>query len=118
MRALSADAAVPPKPKKPVSGYLAYHLEVRKELEAAGRKLSIGDAAKEVAARWKNLSDEQKKVRARAGPPETSSGGRFAYLASYPAKAHVSSVGTGPPTSCTVSATGVRPHYRGASRRA
>jgi hypothetical protein len=59
-----ASAPGVPKPKKPVTGYLAFHRDVRKEMAAAGQKLSLGETMRQVASRWAALSDDDKKVRA------------------------------------------------------
>ena len=50
----------PDAPKKPTSAYFSFQKEVWPELKAKNPSCGVGDIAKLISERWKNLNDQQK----------------------------------------------------------
>ena len=49
-----------PKAKKPLSGYMLFAKEMRPKLKEESPDLSFGEVGKELGARWRALSDDEK----------------------------------------------------------
>ena len=49
-----------PKAKKPLSGYMLFAKEMRPKLKEESPDLSFGEVGKELGARWRALSDNEK----------------------------------------------------------
>ena len=52
----------PPPPKKPMSSYLAFAMEKRKEIVKVDPTLKLGEISKKCGELWKQLSDEERVV--------------------------------------------------------
>ena len=50
-----------PKPKRPMSGYMAYGLKRRPEIKASMPGITFADLTKQVAGEWDILSEDEKK---------------------------------------------------------
>lgn len=50
------------KPKKPKTAYLIYHGQILKQMQSANPKQSLGNITKLIANKWKEMSDEDKKI--------------------------------------------------------
>lgn len=48
------------KPKRPLSGYMKFAKETRPGIVTENPDLSFGEVGKELGARWRALSDEEK----------------------------------------------------------
>ena len=49
-----------PKAKKPLSGYMLFAKEMRPKLKEESPDLTFGEVGKELGARWRALSDDEK----------------------------------------------------------
>ena len=52
-------------PKRPLSAYMFFSQDWRERVKAENPDASFGEIGKLLGARWKELDDEEKKVRAR-----------------------------------------------------
>ncbi len=59
-QATKAKAKGSPKAKKPLSGYMLFAKEIRPTIKEENPEMSFGELGKELGARWRALSDEEK----------------------------------------------------------
>ncbi|KAL7492365.1 hypothetical protein ACHAWT_002550 [Skeletonema menzelii] len=59
-KATKAKAKGSPKAKKPLTGYMLFAKEMRPKVKEENPEMSFGELGKELGARWRALSEEEK----------------------------------------------------------